>query len=347
MDPQHQPGDLSHQSGQASFNPPQFGQTAQFGQVSQPGQQLPGFPEQHTQVQQPGQLNHRPQQPAKTQANMQQQGPFITDMQDFRNYSSRINTCKAICLPRHHPMVPLDFADRVRDAIVDLKVHRLSDDLGVKVFVRVYTEQISEKVGTAAPNFYTPSHHHVRTNPKVVGEGAPFVYNGKYTHTQKYTFPGKWGLKLKTGPLIEELVENEEFLHTCRESRKANMPYSRMNSAARIRKSFSASRLRPPQDRSGAKIRRLDRCRQSPRQNAGAGVYRGRRRAAPPTPSSPPPNIPPVAQQPPNFSPADQNPVQQPPAMNTQQPPNFSPAAQHPSNPPNFTQQHPGFSQYA
>ncbi|OBT96832.1 hypothetical protein VE01_04084 [Pseudogymnoascus verrucosus] len=98
------------------------------------------------------------------------------------------------------------------DVKVDLKVHRLSNDLGVKVFVRVHTEQISENVGTAAPNFYTPSHHHVRTNAKVVGEGAPFVYNGKNTHTQKYTFPGKWGLKLKTRPPIEELVENEVFL---------------------------------------------------------------------------------------------------------------------------------------
>lgn len=242
-------------------------------------------------------------------------------------------------------------------------MHRLSDDLGVKVFVRVYTEQISEKVGTAAPNFYTPSHHHVRTNPKVVGEGAPFVYNGKYTHTQKYTFPGKWGLKLKTGPLIEELVENEEFLaymqrvaegkyaiftdEFCRKNPKIFLSITSPSTPGSI-----GSENPPPGPYFGVSPDLFPATAVQDADNLRAKMLaleytEDDDESQPPTPQQPPPNFPPVAQQPPNFSPADQNPVQQPPAMNTQQPPNFSPAAQHPSNPPNFAQQHPGFSQYA
>lgn len=156
MDPQHQPGDLSHQSGQASFNPPQFGQTAQFGQVSQPGQQLPGFSAQHTQVQQPsqfGQPGHQleprfPAQHTQVQQPGQLNPPLSNQLKPrrtcgnkglslrickisgitpaactpFRHYQTTSsenpnrcsNTCEAICLPRHHPRVPLDFADRVR-----------------------------------------------------------------------------------------------------------------------------------------------------------------------------------------------------------------------------------------
>lgn len=84
------------------------------------------------------------------------------------------------------------------DSNLNMKVHRLSDDLGIKVYIRLHTGQLSGQLGSIAPNFYTPTHNHVHTKLKVVREGALFVYNSMNSHTQKYTFPGKQALKLET-----------------------------------------------------------------------------------------------------------------------------------------------------
>ncbi|KFY86957.1 hypothetical protein V498_07333 [Pseudogymnoascus sp. VKM F-4517 (FW-2822)] len=80
------------------------------------------------------------------------------------------------------------------DAKVNLKAYKLSDDLSVNVFVRVHAGHLSSQLGSVAPNFYTPTHNHIRAKPKVVRQGAPFALN------------------LTKRPPLEELIGDNEFI---------------------------------------------------------------------------------------------------------------------------------------
>lgn len=98
-----------------------------------------------------------------------------------------------------------NFAGSIPAPKVNFKGLRLSDDLGIKVFVRTHTGQLSGQLGTVDRNLYTPSHHHVRTKTMVVGERA-------------FSLSGSLLMALRAAVTVAALIAVAvgSFCHSCR-----------------------------------------------------------------------------------------------------------------------------------